>query len=142
MFLNNSDPYDSGKNLPAFLSRIALKLHNILVTPKLVEKVINALSSSSLNGILVVVPKKSGPELLYILAAIFNICLKESCFPYYWKTLFWLLVLENIEEKSTAKSDCQVNPLFVVTKSLTNLSITGLFFISKNVAFFLISSLV
>ena len=50
----------------------------------MVKKVITNLDSSNASGpdcIPVVVLKNSEPELLYILAKLFNNCLKESCFP-------------------------------------------------------------
>ena len=46
------------------------------------------LDSSKASGpdcIPVVVLKNCEPELSYILAKLFNICLKESCFPDCWK---------------------------------------------------------
>ena len=50
----------------------------------MVKKVITNLDSSKASGpdcIPVVVLKNCGPELSYILAKLFNKCLKESCFP-------------------------------------------------------------
>ena len=54
----------------------------------MVKKVIMNLDlskASSPDCIPVVVLKKSEPELSYILAELFNKCLKESCFPVCWK---------------------------------------------------------
>ena len=54
-------------------SRTNLKLHNISVTPKMVEKVITNLDSSKTSGpdcIPVVVLKNCEPELSYILAEL------------------------------------------------------------------------
>ena len=54
----------------------------------MVKKVITNLDSSKVSGpdcIPVVVLKNFEPELLYIPAEFFNMCLKESCFPDYWK---------------------------------------------------------
>ena len=48
------------------------------------KKVIMNLDPSKASGpdcILVVVLKNCEPELLYILTELFNMCLKESCFP-------------------------------------------------------------
>ena len=53
------------------------------VTPKTAKKVIMKLDLSKASGtdcIPVVVPKNCEPELSYILAELFNKCLKESCF--------------------------------------------------------------
>ena len=75
---------NSGICLPIFSSRTYPKLHNIFVAPKIVKKVITNLDSSEVFGpdfLPVVVLKNCEPELSYILAELFNICLKESCFP-------------------------------------------------------------
>ena len=82
-FSKNSNFDDSDIFLPVFLSRTNLKLH-ISVTPKMVKKVITNLDSSKKYGpdcIPVVVLKNCEPELSYILVELFNMCLKESCFP-------------------------------------------------------------
>ena len=75
---------ESGISLPVFPSRTNLKLHNISITPKMVKKVIKNLHSSKASGpdcIPVVVLKNCVPELSSILAELFNMCLKEFCFP-------------------------------------------------------------
>ena len=80
----NSNPDDSGVFLSVFPSRTNLKLHNITVTPKMVKKAIMNLDLSKASGpdcISVVVLKNCEPELSYILAELFNKCLKKSCFP-------------------------------------------------------------
>ena len=80
-FSLNSNLDDSGISLPAFPSRTNLKLHNISVTPKMVRKVIMNLGLSKASGpncIPVVVLKNCELELSYILAELFNKCLKES----------------------------------------------------------------
>ena len=54
----------------------------------MVKKVITSFESSKSSGpdyISVVVLKNSEPELLHILGELFNMCLKESCFPDCWK---------------------------------------------------------
>ena len=79
-FSNNSGFDDSGISLPIFPSRTNLKLHNISITPKMVKKVITNHDSSNVSGpdcIPVLALKNSEPELSYILAELFNICLKE-----------------------------------------------------------------
>ena len=79
---------DSGISLPLFPSRTNLKLHKISVTPKMVKKVIANLVMSKASGpdcIQVVILKNCEPELAYILAEIFSMCLKVSCFPDCWK---------------------------------------------------------
>ena len=67
-----------------FPSRTNLKVHNISVTPKMVEKVIMNLDLSMGSGpdcIPAVVLKNCEPELSYILAELFNKYRKESCSP-------------------------------------------------------------
>ena len=83
-FSKNSNLDDSSISLPVFFSRTNLKLNNISITPKMVKKVIMNLDSSKVPGpdsIPVVVIKNCEPELSYTLAELFNMCLKESCFP-------------------------------------------------------------
>ena len=52
----------------------------------------------------VVVLKNFEPELSYILAELFNKCLKESCFPDCWKVSSVVPVFKNVGERSTAKN--------------------------------------
>ena len=106
-------------SLPVFPSRTNLKLHNISATPKMVKKVIMNLDLSKASGpecIPVVVLKNCEPELSYILAELFNKCLKESCFSDCWKVSLVIHVFKNVGEKSTAKSYCPVSLLFVVSE--------------------------
>ena len=86
-------------SLPVFLCRTNLKLHNISITPKMVKKFITNLDSSKTSGpdcIPVVVLKNCEPERSYILAELFNMCLKESCFPDYWKVSWVVPVFKNV----------------------------------------------
>ena len=120
-FSNNSNLDDSGISLPVFLSRTNLKLHTTSITPKMVKKVITNLDSSKASGpdcdcIPMVVLKNCEPELSYILAKLFNKCLKESCFPDCWKFSLVVPVFKNVGERSTAKNYCPVSLLFVVSK--------------------------
>ena len=106
-FSNNSNLDDWGISLPVFPSRTSLKVHNLYITPKMVKKVIANIDSSKASGpdcVLVVVLKNCKPELLYILAELFNICLKESCFPNCWKVSLVVLLFKNVEENSAAKN--------------------------------------
>ena len=82
-FSKNSNLNDSGISFPVFPSRTNLKLHNTYVTPKMVKKVIMKLDSSKASGpdcIPVMVLKNCEPELSYILAELFNMCLKVLFF--------------------------------------------------------------
>ena len=64
----------------------------------------------------VVVLKKCEPERSYILAELFNKCLKESCFPDCWKVSSVVPVFKNVGERSTAKNYHPVSLLPVVSK--------------------------
>ena len=129
-FSKNSNLDDSGISLPVFPSRTNLKLHNISITPKMVKMVMTNLDSSKASGpdcIPVVVLKNCEPKL-------FNICLKESCFPDCWKVSSVVPVFKNVRERSTAKNYRPVSLLSVVSKVFEKLV--------NNVAFFVISSMV
>ena len=118
-FSLNSNLDDSGVSLPVFPSRTNLKLHNISVTPKMVRKVVMNLDLSKASGpdcIPVVVLRNCELELSYILAELFNKCLKESCFPDCWKVSSVVPVFKNIGERSTAKNYRPVSLLSVVGK--------------------------
>ena len=118
-FSKNSNLDDSGIALPVFPSRTNLKLHNISVTTKIIKKVIMNLDLSNASGpdcILVVVLKNCEPELSYILAELFNKCLKESCFPDCWKVSSVVPVFKNVGERSTPKNYRPVSLLSVISK--------------------------
>ena len=118
-FSKNSNVDDSGISSPVFPSRINLKLHNISRTPKMVKKVITNLDLSKAPGpdcIPVVVLKNCESELSYILAELFNKCLKESCFPDCWKVLSVVPVFKHVGERPTAKNYRPVSLLSVVSK--------------------------
>ena len=71
-------------SLPVFHSRTNLKLHNYALTSVIVTKVITNLDLSKVSGpdcIPVVVLMNYGPEISYMLAELFNECLRQSCFP-------------------------------------------------------------
>ena len=85
----------------------------------MIKKVIINLDLSNASGpdcIPVVVLKNCEPELSYILAELFNKCLKESCFPDCWKVSSVVPVFKKIGERSTAKNYCSVSLLSVVSK--------------------------
>ena len=63
-----------------------------------------------------VVLKNCEPELLYILAELFNMCLKEAYFPDCWKVSSVVPVCKNVGERSTAKNYRPVSLLSVVSK--------------------------
>ena len=116
-FSKNSDIDDLGASLPVFPSKTNLEVHNSSVTPKVVKKVMANLDSSNMSSpdyILVVVLKNCEPERSYILAELFNMCLKESCFPDFWKVSS--MVFKNVGERFTAKNYHPVSLLSVVSK--------------------------
>ena len=85
----------------------------------MVKKVITDLDSSKASGphcIPVVVLKNCEPELSYILAKLFNNCLKESCFADSWKVSSVVPVFKNVGERSTAKNYHPVSFLSLVSK--------------------------
>ena len=94
-------------------------MHNISITPKMVKKIIMKLNSSKASApdcILVVVLKNYEPELSYILAELFNMFLKESCFSDCWKVSLVVPVFKNVRERSTGKNYCPISVLSVVSK--------------------------
>ena len=118
-FSKNSNLDDPSISLPIFPSRTNLKLHNISVTPKMVKKVIMNLDLSRASGpdcIPVVVLKNCEPELPHILAELFNMCLKESCFPDCQKVSSVVPVFKIVGGRSTAKNYRPVSLLSVVSK--------------------------
>ena len=117
-FSKNSNLDESGVSLPVFPSRTNLKLHDISVTPKMVRKVLMNLDLSKASGpdCIPVVVTNCEPELYYILAELFNKCLKESCFPDCWKVSSVVPVFKNVGARSTAKNYRPVSLLSVVSK--------------------------
>ena len=75
------------------------------------------------------------PELSYVLAELFNKCLKESCSLDCLKVSSVVPIFKNIGEQSTAKNCCPVSLLSAVSKVFEKFS-------QRIVAFFLIFSMV
>ena len=118
-FSKSSNLDDCGIFLPVFPSRTNLKLHNMSITPKMVEKVITNLDSSKVSGpdcVPVVVLKNCEPELSYILTELFNMFLKQSCFLDCWKISLVFPVFKNVGGRSAAKNYHPVSLLSVVSK--------------------------
>ena len=117
-FLRTLNLNGSAISLPVFPSRTNLKLY-FSVSPKMGKKVIMNLDLSKASGldcIPVVVPKNCERKLSYILAELFNNCLKESYFPDCWKVSSVVLVFNNVGERYTAKNYRPVSLLYVVSK--------------------------
>ena len=70
------------------------------------------------DSIPVAVLKNCEPELCYMQAELFNMCLKESCFPDSWKVSSVVSVFKNVGERSAAKNYHPVSLLSVVSKNL------------------------
>ena len=119
-FSMNSNLEDSGIPLHACLSRTNLKLHNISITPKIGKKVKKNIDWSNVYGpdcIPVMVLKNCEPELLYELAELFNMYMKESCFWSCWEVSSVVHVFKNVGERSTAKNYCPFSLLSEATKA-------------------------
>ena len=85
----------------------------------MVKKVIMNLDLSKASGadcIPVVALKNREPELSYILAELFNKCMKESCFPDCWKVSSVIPVFKNAGERSTVNNYHPASLLSVVSK--------------------------
>ena len=82
----------------------------------MVRKVVMNLDLSKASGpdCIPVVQKNCEPELSYILAELFNKCLKESYFPDYWKVSSVVPVFKIVGERSTAKNYHPVSLLSMV----------------------------
>ena len=120
-FSKNSNLVYLGISLPVFCSRTNLKLQNISITPKIYKKVIKILDSSNAsfpNCVTVVLLKNCEPEFSYIIAELFNICLKEPYFPDCWKVTLVVPVFKNDGERSAAKNYGPVSLLSVVSKKV------------------------
>ena len=128
-FSKNLNLNDSVISLPIFPYRTNLKLHNISTTPQMIRKVMKNLDLAKASGpdcIPVVVIKNFEPELSYIIAELFNKCLKKSCFPDWLKVSSVVPVFKKSGERSTAKYYCSVSLLSVVSKVFEKLVNNGI----------------
>ena len=91
---------------------------------------------------LVVVLKNCDLELSYILAQLFNKCLKEFSFPDCCKVSSVVPVFKNVGESSTAKNYCPVSLLSLVSKVFEKLENTRTVDHVKKCGLFIISSMV
>ena len=105
----NSNLDDSGIPLPVFPSRTNLKLHNISLAPKMVKKIIANLNSSKASGFdCIPVLKNCEPELSYIIAEHFSMCLKESCLSDFGRSHWWSLYLRILGKGLLLKTTTQL----------------------------------
>ena len=77
--------------------------------------------ASGLDYIPVVVLKNCGLELSYILAELFNKCLKESCFPDCWKVSSVVPVFKNVGKGLQLKTTTLLVFFLWLVESLKNL---------------------
>ena len=90
----------------------------------MVRKVVmnlNLSKASSPDCIPVVVLKNCEPELSYILAELFNKCLKESCFPDCWKVSSVVPVFKNLRKGLLLKTTALLVFFMWLVKSLKSL---------------------
>ena len=76
--------------------------------------------ASSPDCIPVVVLNNCKPELSYILSELFNKCLKESCFPDYWKVSSVVLYLRMLVKGQLLKTTALLDFFLWLVKSLKN----------------------
>ena len=106
----------------------------------MVKKVITNLDSLKASGpdcIPVVVLKNCEPELSYILAELFSMCLKESCFPDCWKVSSFVPVFKNVGKGLLLKATTLLVFFLCLVKFLKNLSLME--FQIRCLAYFLFS---
>ena len=115
----------SGISLPFFPFRTNLRLHVISVTPKMVKKVIRNLDLSNASGpdcIPVVVLKNCEPHFSYILAELFNNCMKKSLvFQMAGRFHWWPLYLKMLGKGRQLKFTILLVFFLWLVKSLQNL---------------------
>ena len=115
--------------MPVFPYGTNLRVHNSFIIPNMVNKVITNLNSSEVFGpdcVPVVVLKKCEPELSYILVVLFNMCLKEYCFPDCWTVSSVVHVFKNVMKRPLLETVALFVFFLWLVESLGNLSILGL----------------
>ena len=103
---------------------------------------LDSLKASGPDCIPVAVLKNCESELSLILAEIFNMHLKESCFPDCWKVSSLVPVFKNVGDRSTAKNYSPVSLLSVVSEVFENLVNNRIVGHLEKCGLFLISSMV
>ena len=103
--------------LPGFPSRTNLKLHNISVTPEMVNKGHNKLWF--IKGIWSWLYSSGGSKELWAWTFTLTnrtMCLRESCFPDWWKVSSVVSLFKNVRERSATKNYWPVSLLSLVSK--------------------------
>ena len=98
--------------------------------------------ASGPNCIPVLFLKKCEPELYYILAQLYNKCLKESYFSDCWKVLSVAPVFKNVGERYTTGNYGPVNLVSVVSKIFEELVNNRIVDHLEKCGLFLISNMV
>ena len=141
-FSKNSNLDHSGILSLVFQSRTNLKLCNDFEAPKIVKKFIMNLDLSKASCpdcFPVVILKNCEPETSYILAELFNKCVKESCSPDCWKISLVVPVFKMLGKGLQLKTTTLLVFFLWLVKSFKKLQ---LLITWRNVAFFLTSSMV
>ena len=105
-FFMTSNLDDSGISLPTFSSRTNPKVHSISIIPKMFKKVITNLDSSKACGpdCIRLVLKNCESKLSYILAALFNMCLKKFVLQIVGRSHWCLLYLRMLGKRLLLKT--------------------------------------
>ena len=110
---------ENSVNLNVSLTRSGLVQSTKQVEDKDHRSFILNLDSSKASGshcTPVIVLKNCELDLSYILTELFNMCVKEFCFPDCWKVSSVVHVFKNVGQRSTAKNYHPVSLLSVVSK--------------------------
>ena len=130
---------DSGISLPSFSSRTNLKLLNIIPVTRKIVKRSSATLTRQRRLVLIVFQwwfwRTMSLNFYIILVGLFNIYLKESCFPGCWKASFVVPVFKKVERNVQRKSIALLAFIPWLVKSLKNLEIIVLLITSRKVDF-------
>ena len=119
MFSSNYVLNDDGHPLPDFPCRTEINLSNLKVTPSEVAKLIRQLDPSKAVGpdeIPVIVLKDLSAELSPILSKFFNKCIRQSCFPVFWKKSSVCPVYKNAGERCDSTKYRPISLLPIMSK--------------------------
>ena len=118
-FAANSNLDDTNHVLPNFPSRTDIQLSDFFITAKEVSKLLSSLETSKAVGpdeIPVIVIKNLIPELAPILSKLFNRCIKEGCFPQYWRKSSVCPVFKNSGQHNDPSKYRPISLLSIISK--------------------------
>ena len=118
-FASNSTIDCAGIEPPVIPRRTETTISRVFVTPRLVRAIILDLDVAKASGpdsIPVIVLKKCVPEFSSILSKLFNLCLRESCFPVCWKISSVVPIFKNCGDRSNPGNYRPISLLSVVSK--------------------------